>query len=301
MLTDDRFGRATPDQRGLGIRARECLSPLLEAGAIPVTQGFIGATPDGRPTTLGRGGSDFTAALLGAALGAERVEIWTDVDGLMTADPRIVPGARTLRVASYEEAAELATFGAKVLHPATALPLVRAGIPIVVLNSRHPDRIGTTITPSAELEPLGDSPVRSISWKRGITVVNVRAPRMLGTYGFLRAMFEVFERHEVVVDVLASGEVSVSLTVEDGSRLEPVVRELSELGEVWVEDQRAIIAVVGIGIRHTPGLAARLFKAVQPANVEVISQGASAINMTFVVREEDGPDVVRRLHTEFFG
>jgi aspartate kinase len=301
ILTDDRFGRATPDQEGLRIRARECLVPLLEAGAIPVTQGFIGSTQDGRPTTLGRGGSDYTAALLGAALDVERVEIWTDVDGLMTADPRIVPGARTLRVASYEEAAELATFGAKVLHPATAMPLVRAGIPIVVLNSHHPDRPGTTITPEAELERLGDSPVRSISWKRSITLVNVRAPRMLGTYGFLRAMFEIFERHEVVVDVLASGEVSVSLTVDDASRLGPVVRELLELGEVWVDHHRAIIAVVGIGLRHTPGLAARLFQAVQPANVEVISQGASAINMTFVVREEDGPDVVRRLHAEFFG
>ena len=167
------------------------------------------------PTTLGRGGSDFTAALLGAVLDVERVEIWTDVNGLMTADPRIVPSARTLRFASYEEAAELATFGAKVLHPATAQPLVRAGIPIVVLNSTRPDDPGTTIEPSAELERMGDSPVRSISWKRGITVVNVRAPRMLGAFGFLRAMFEVFERHEVVVDVLASGEVSVSLTVED--------------------------------------------------------------------------------------
>jgi aspartate kinase len=301
MITDDRFGRATPDQEGLAIRARECLVPLLDAGAVPVTQGFIGATREGRPTTLGRGGSDFTAALLGAALDAERVEIWTDVDGLMTADPRIVSSARTLRVASYEEAAELATFGAKVLHPATAMPLVRAGIPIVVLNSRHPDRAGTTITPSAELERLGDSPVRSISWKRNVTLVNVRAPRMLGTYGFLRAMFEIFERHEVVVDVLASGEVSVSLTVDDASRLGPVVRELLQLGEVWVDHHRAIIAVVGIGIRHTPGLAARLFKAVQPANVEVISQGASAINMTFVVREEDGPDVIHRLHAEFFG
>jgi aspartate kinase len=301
MLTDDRFGRATPDREGLGIRARECLVPLLDAGAVPVTQGFIGATHDGRPTTLGRGGSDFTAALLGAALDAERVEIWTDVDGLMTADPRIVSSARTLRVASYEEAAELATFGAKVLHPATAMPLVRAGIPIVVLNSNHPDRAGTTITPSAELERLGDSPVRSISWKKDVTLVNVRAPRMLGTYGFLRAMFEIFERHEVVVDVLASGEVSVSLTVDDASRLGPVVRELLQLGEVWVDHHRAIIAVVGIGIRHTPGLAARLFKAVQPANVEVISQGASAINMTFIVREEDAPDVVRRLHDEFFG
>jgi aspartate kinase len=301
MHTDDRFGRATPDQEGLALRARECLVPLLDAGAIPVTQGFIGATHDGRPTTLGRGGSDFTAALLGAALGAGRVEIWTDVDGLMTADPRIVPSARTLRVASYEEAAELATFGAKVLHPATAMPLVRAGIPIVVLNSNHPDRVGTTITPSAELERLGDSPVRSISWKKNVTLVNVRAPRMLGTYGFLRAMFEIFERHEVVVDVLASGEVSVSLTVDDASRLGPVVRELLKLGEVWVDHRRAIIAVVGIGIRDTPGLAARLFRAVQPANVEVISQGASAINMTFVVREDDGPDVVRRLHAEFFG
>jgi aspartate kinase len=301
MVTDDRFGRAKPCIPVLAARARDCLRPLTEAGRVPVTQGFIGATADGLPTTLGRGGSDFTASLLGAALEAERVEIWTDVNGLMTADPRVVPSARTLRAASYEEAAELATFGARVLHPATAQPLVRAGIPIVVLNSSRPDDPGTRIEPSAELERLGDSPVRSISWKRGITVVNVRAPRMLGAYGFLRAMFEVFERHEVVVDVLASSEVSVSLTVEDRTRLDAVVRDLGELGEVWIEDRRAIVAVVGIGIRSTPGLAARLFGAVQPANVEVISQGASAINMTFVVREEDGPGVVRRLHQEFFG
>jgi aspartate kinase len=301
MVTDDRFGRATPYVQMVNNRARECLRPLLADGMIPVTQGFIGATADGVPTTLGRGGSDFTAALLGAALGAGRVEIWTDVDGLMTADPRIVPAARTLAAASYEEAAELATFGAKVLHPATAMPLVRAGIPIVVLNASRPELPGTTIEPSAELERMGDSPIRSISWKRGITVINVRAPRMLGAYGFLRAMFEVFERHEVVVDVLASGEVSVSLTVEDRARLDPVVRELSQLGEVWTEDGRAIVSVVGIGLRGTPGLASRIFRAVQPANVEVISQGASAINMTFVVREDDGPDVVRRLHDEFFG
>jgi aspartate kinase len=301
MVTDDRFGRAAPHVQVLNTRARECLGPMLEEHLVPVAQGFIGATAAGVPTTLGRGGSDFTAALLGAALGAARVEIWTDVDGLMTADPRIVPAARTLTAASYEEAAELATFGAKVLHPATAMPLVREGIPIVVLNSTRPELPGTTIEPSAELERMGDSPIRSISWKRGITVINVRAPRMLGAYGFLRAMFEVFERHEVVVDVLASGEVSVSLTVEDRSRLEPVVRELSELGEVWTEDRRAIVSVVGIGLRTTPGLASRIFRAVPPANVEVISQGASAINMTFVVTEEEAPDVVRRLHREFFG
>jgi aspartate kinase len=301
MVTDGRFTRATPDIEVMNQRARDCLRPMVEGGRIPVTQGFIGATARGVATTLGRGGSDFTATLLGAALEAERVEIWTDVDGLMTADPRIVRSARTLGAASYEEAAELATFGARILHPATALPLVRAGIPIVILNSTHPERRGTTIEPEAEVERVGDSPIRSISWKQGITVVNIRAPRMLGTYGFLRALFEVFERHETVVDVLASGEVSVSLTIEDRSRLDALVRDLSDLGEVWIEERRAIIAIVGIGLRHTPGLAARVFNAVWPANVEVISQGSSAINMTFVVREEDGPDVVRRLHHEFFG
>lgn len=301
MVTDDRFTRATPYVQVLNTRARESLRPLTDAGRIPVTQGFIGATATGVPTTLGRGGSDFTAALLGAALEADRVEIWTDVNGLMTADPRIVPTARTLPAASYEEAAELATFGARILHPATALPLVRAGIPIVILNANNPERPGTTIEPEAQLDRVGDSPIRSISWKQGITVINIRAPRMLGAYGFLRALFEVFERHETVVDVLASGEVSISLTIEDRSRLDPLVRDLADLGEVWIEEHRAIVAIVGIGLRNTPGLAARVFNAVWPANVEIISQGASAINMTFVVREDDGPDVVRRLHQEFFG
>jgi aspartate kinase len=301
MITDDRFTRATPYIQVINQRARDCLQPICDAGRVPVTQGFIGSTARGIPTTLGRGGSDFTAALLGAALGAKRVEIWTDVDGLMTADPRIVTSARTLARASYEEAAELATFGARILHPATAGPLVQAGIPIVILNSTRPDHSGTTIEPQAVLEQVGDSPIRSISWKQGITVINIRAPRMLGAYGFLRALFEVFERHETVVDVLASGEVSVSLTIEDRTRLPGILRDLSELGEVWIEERRAIIAVVGIGLRTTPGLAGRVFNAVWPANVEVISQGSSAINMTFVVREQDGPDVVRRLHREFFG
>ena len=301
MVTDDRFGRATPYTQVLSVRARESFGALLDRSIVPVTQGFIGATPTGIPTTLGRGGSDFSASLFGAALRAKRVEIWTDVDGLMTADPRVVPFARTLEVASYEEAAELATFGAKVLHPATAVPLVREGIPIVVLNSRHPERRGTVIEPSANVTRLGDSPIRSISWKKGITVINIRAPRMLGAYGFLRQLFEVFERHEVVVDVLASSEVSVSLTIEDPRHLELVRRELEDLGEVLVDPGRAIIAVVGIGLKTTPGLVARVFGAVGEACVEVISQGASAINMTFTVKEEDGPSVVQRLHQEFFG
>ena len=301
MVTDDRFGRATPVGDLIRARAEDELAPLLAAGRIPVTQGFIGATASGVPTTLGRGGSDFTASLLGAALDATRVEIWTDVDGLMTADPRLVLSARTLASATYEEAAELATFGAKVLHPATQLPLSSAGIPIAILNSMHPERTGTLIGPSDGTAPEPDEPIRSISCKRGAIVINVRAARMLGAFGFLRQLFEVFERHEVVVDVLASSEVSVSLTIEDATRLPVVLRELEALGEVTVEDDRAIVAVVGQSIKHSGGLAKRIFGAVDPTNVEMISMGASSINLTFVVRAEEAPGVVRRLHREFFG
>lgn len=300
IVTDHRFGRATPDISTITGRAQAELAPLLAAGSVPVVQGFVGSTPDGKPTTLGRGGSDFTAALLGAALGVHRVEIWTDVDGIMTADPRIVPEARTLPSATYDEAAELATFGAKVLHPATQMPLADARIPIVVLNSMRPDNPGTVIGPTRASAVKAGGAVGSISWKRGIIVVHVRAPRMLGAYGFLRQLFEVFERHEIVVDVLASSEVSVSLTIEDATRLDALVRDLSLLGEVTVTQGRAIVAVVGHGVRSTPGIAGRVFMATQPANVEVISQGASAINLTFVVREDDAPDVVRRLHRSFF-
>lgn len=300
IVTDQRFGRATPDTSAIAERARAELPLLLERGTIPLVQGFVGATPDGRPTTLGRGGSDFTAALIGAALGARRVEIWTDVDGIMTADPRIVPEARTLPSATYDEAAELATFGAKVLHPSTQLPLAEAKIPIVVLNSQRPDNPGTVIGATRSSALRAGGPVGSISWKRGIIVVQVRAPRMLGAYGFLRQLFEVFERNEVVVDVLASSEVSVSLTIEDDTRLDALVRDLSPLGEVTITEGRAIVAVVGHGVQSTPGIAGRVFAACQPANVEVISQGASAINLTFVVREDDAPDVVRRLHRTFF-
>lgn len=299
VVTDDRFGRATPLPDRIAERAAIELAPLAQAGHVAVTQGFVGATAAGVTTTLGRGGSDLTASLVGAALGASRVEIWTDVDGLMTADPRLVPAARTLAQASYEEAAELATFGAKVLHPATQLPLAEAGIPIVILNSMQPARPGTVIGAVADAgTPQG--PVRSISWKRGITVINVRAPRMLGAFGFLRQLFAVFERHEVVVDVLASSEVNVSLTIEEAHRLPAMLHELEGLGDVTVAGERAIVAVVGGGIRHQAGLAARIFAAASPANVELVSMGSNAINLTFVVHQDDGPGVVRRLHHAFF-
>lgn len=301
LRTDERFGRATPDLVGLSDRGRLTFGRLLEAGRIPVTQGYIGSTVNDRTTTLGRGGSDFTAALLGTALDAQRVEIWTDVDGIMTADPRIVPEARTLAAVSYEEAGELATFGAKVLHPATQLPLAQAGIPIQILNSFAPDRNGTTI---ADIDPTSeeaDTPIRSISLKKGITLVTVRAVRRPGPNTFLHALFETCERHELGLDVLTCSEAGASLTVDDPARLEKALPELRRLGELRVEPGRAIIAVVGTGLRDTPGIAGRTFAAIADTNVEVISQGASAINVTFVVREEYASNAVRRLHDEFFG
>ena len=302
MRTGGQCSRAVPDQAGLPGRAQAVFGPLLDEGRVPVTQGFIGSTVDGRTTTLGRGGSDYTATLLGAALEAERVEIWTDVDGIMTADPRIVPEARVLRTTSHLEAAELSAFGAKVLHPATQAPLLERGITCVVLNSFAPDRPGTTIVSGFRPEPvMGCSPVRAVSWKPGVTVLNIRSPRMLGASGFLYRLFGVFHEHGVAVDVLASSEVNVSLTVDADGPLEALCRDLESLGEVTLYPNRAIIAVVGVDLRGTRGLAGRLFQAVREINIEVISQGASEINVTFVVKAEEGAEAVRRLHREFFG
>jgi aspartate kinase len=301
IVTDDRFGRATPVTASIRDRAEVELAPLLAAGRVPVTQGFIGATAGGVPTTLGRGGSDFTAALLGAALDARLVEIWTDVSGLLTADPRLVPSARTQPFATYEEAAELATFGAKVLHPATQLPLAERGIPIAIRNAREPEHPGTIVGNDRRDVRRAGELVRSVSCKRGTIVINVRAPRMLGAFGFLRQLFEVFERHEVVVDVLASSEVSVTITIDDAARLDPLVRDLERLGHVTVERDRAIVAVVGQGIHGQPGLAARVFGVTPPANVELISMGIAAINLTFAVGDAEAAGVVQRLHREFFG
>ncbi|MFP3947708.1 MAG: lysine-sensitive aspartokinase 3 [Longimicrobiales bacterium] len=297
VVTDDRFGGATPDPVEIARRAKTCLAPLVGRGTIPVTQGFIGATLDGIPTTLGRGGSDFTAALLGAALEVQEVQIWTDVHGLMTADPRVVADARPLYEASYDEAAELAYFGAKVLHPATMIPVIEAGIPVRIRNSMDPDAPGTTISAASTGKP---GEVKSIASKGRVTTLSLQAPRMLGTHGFLRRMFDIFDRHEVSLDVVSTSEVSISVSIEDGAVGDPLLEELKTLGEVEMRPERAIICVVGEGLRDTPGVAARIFQAVAPVNVEMISQGASGINVTLVVKGEDAAEAVRQLHAEFF-
>ena len=293
IVTDDTHGRAAPDRPESERCTRAELVPLLERGAIPVLGGYIAASRSGATTTLGRGGSDYTAALVGAALGADEIQIWTDVPGVMTADPRVVPHARAIPNLSYAEASELAYFGAKVLHPKTIEPAVGRRLPVRIVSSRAPDEPGTLVSAEAELWP---GRVKAIAHKTGITMLQITAARMLGAYGFLRALFQVFERHRMPVDVVTTSEVSVSLTVEDGAELAAVVEELSGLGDVQVERRRAILCVVGEGLRTTPGIAARVFETIPDINVSLISQGASRVNLTFVVDEDQVCEVVVRLH-----
>lgn len=293
VVTDEAFGRAVPEVPETACRTQAIIGPLLAEGRIPVLGGFIAAATTGRTTTLGRGGSDYTAALVGAALDASEIQIWTDVPGVLTADPRVVPGAHTIPHLSYAEASELAYFGAKVLHPKTIQPALERGIPVRILNSRVPDDPGTVVTREAS---VWAGAVKSIAHKSGITVLQITSARMLGAYGFLRALFEVFDRHKLPVDVVTTSEVSLSLTVEDGAALPAVIRELERLGEVRVEPRKAIICVVGEGLRTTPGIAARVFETIRDINVSLISQGASRVNLTFVVDEDQVREAVMRLH-----
>ena len=297
IKTDDAFGRARPDVKEIGRRSAQALAPLLAEGRIPVVGGFMGAAPDGRTTTLGRGGSDYTAALLGAALNASVVEIWTDVDGMMTTDPRVVRGARVIESISFEEASELAYFGARVLHPMTVAPAIEKAIPVRVRNSRRADLPGTEIRASA---PSGGGPVRAIAFKRGLTTVDMVTTRMLMASGFLATLFEVFARHRTPVDLVATSEVSVSVTVDDPERLPDVRRDLEEVADVEIVPGRALVCLVGQDLKHTPGIAARIFRAVETINILMISQGASQRNVSFVVEDKDADEAVRRLHRELF-
>ena len=297
IVTDDHFTMAAPNMRETETRARAALLPLIEQQIVPVAQGFIGSTAEGVTTTIGRGGSDYSAAIIGASLGAEAIEIWTDVDGLMTADPRVVPRARRIRVISFAEAAELSYFGAKVLHPSTVMPAVERGIPVHIYNTRNPSCEGTLIVreprPSSNL-------IKSIAFKRGVTIVNVTSTRMLMAYGFLRKIFEVFDQHQTSVDVVTTSEVSVSMTLDSTDRLAAIKRDLEAIAQVSVETGKAIVCVIGDNLKFKPGVAAQLFRAVETTSVNMISQGASEINLTFVIDESEVDRVARSLHDQFF-
>jgi aspartate kinase len=298
IITNEEYTSAAPLITETFSACQKELRPCLDTGVVPVLGGFIGSSINGATTTLGRGGSDYTAALVGAALCATEIQIWTDVTGVLTADPRVVPQAQTVERLSYSEAAELAYFGAKVLHPKTIQPAIESCIPVRICNSRSPEEQGTLVGPETETSPRT---VKAIAHKSGVTTVQITSARMLGAYGFLRALFEVFEKHRTVVDVVTTSEVSVSLSLDDADRLPEIVEELERLGTVRVEKGRAIVCVVGEGLRGTPGIAAKVFSTIRDINVSLISQGASSINFTFAIEEERVNEAVNRLHQAFFG
>jgi aspartate kinase len=297
MVTDAQHGKAIPQAEEIEHRAKNLVRPLLDNAQVPVMGGFIGATEQGVQTTIGRGGSDFSAALIGAGLDAEAIEIWTDVNGMMTTDPRICPEARRIRVISFEEAAELAYFGAKVLHPATVLPAVQKDIPVLILNSLNPSNEGTLIVGRT---PRSKSTFKAIAAKKRITIVEVVAARMLGAHGFLKAIFDVFDKHQCSIDVVSTSEVSVSLTVDSNEAIPAIAADLEKIADVKYAGRNAIVCLVGENIRETPQIAARVFAALGGINVRMISQGASEINITFVINEDDVPEAIRRLHKAFF-
>ncbi len=297
IVTDETFMRAAPLFSETNARLQAEVKPLVDAGRVPVMGGFIGATRTGVTTTIGRGGSDFSAAIVGAGLDAERIEIWTDVDGMMTTDPNLCPEAKRIKVISFDEAAELAYFGAKVLHPATVLPAVQKNIPVYILNSRNPTCEGTRIAARA---PHGKNFFKAIAAKKRITIVDVAAPRMLLAHGFLKSIFDAFDRHRIPIDVVSTSEVSVSLTVDSNESIPALAADLAKLADVKYEGRKAIVCLVGEKLRETPGLAARVFAELTDVKIRMISQGASEINLTFVIEEDAVPDVIRRLHKAFF-
>lgn len=296
ILTDGHFGKATPDEAAIARALEQKVRPLLAGGKVPVMGGFIGSHQE-ITTTLGRGGSDYTGALVGGGLHAGAIEIWTDVNGIMTTDPRMVPEALRVRTISFEEAAELAYFGAKVLHPATILPAVQKNIPVWVLNSRNAENEGTVIT---AMPPSCASPFKSIAVKKRLTIIDIVASRMLLAHGFLKLVFDVFDKHKCAIDMVSTSEVSISVTVDSREALPAISAELSRLADVKFEGNKALICLVGEDIRGQSGIAGQVFGAISHVNVRMISQGASEINMSFMVNEEDAEEAVRALHQQFF-
>jgi aspartate kinase len=297
VLTDDRHTCAAPRLDDIAAAARTRLGPLIEAGSIAVIAGFIGRAPDGSTTTLGRGGSDFSAALVGAGIGADEIQIWTDVDGMLTADPRIVNDAEVVPHLSFAEAAELAYFGAKVLHPSTIFPAVSRNIPVRILNSLRPEARGTLITADP---PRAHRSFAALACKRGITILDITSTRMLMAHGFLRQVFEVFDRYETAVDVVTTSEVSVSVTIDDNRRGPDIVAALLQFADVTVEEQMALLAVVSDRLTTHSALAARVVGALTAFPLRMVSQAASRRNVTIVLPEASLAPAMMHLHRELF-
>src|SRR5580692_6215398 len=295
IVTDARHGQASPVWDVTGQRLQEALSPLLESRTVAVLGGFIASSSEGVPTTLGRGGSDFTAAIVGAALCAARVEIWTDVDGIMTTDPKLCADARVIRKMSFDEAAELAHFGAKVLHPATLAPAMRENIPVHVLNSRNPEGHGTEIMARAST----GNRVSAITAKRNIVSLEIQSRRGVDA-ALLNTVFGVLEQHTCAVDVMGTSVDRISLLVGSNVALPKIVEDLQQVADVRWENHKALVCLVGENIRRQPEVASQLFATVSDMDVRVLCQGASERTLSFLVDESKAEESVRRLHSVFF-
>lgn len=303
MRTSDRFGRAEPEVEMLAELTNQQLAPRLAEGMV-VTQGFIGSEAKGRTTTLGRGGSDYTAALLGEALHATRVDIWTDVPGIYTTDPRVVSAAKRIDVIAFEEAAEMATFGAKVLHPATLLPAVRSDIPVFVGSSKDPKAGGTLVCKKTENPPL----FRALALRRRQTLVTLHSHNMLHSRGFLAEVFGILARHNISVDLITTSEVSIALTLDttgststgDTLLTQSLLIELSELCRVEVEENLALVAIIGNKLSRACGVGKEVFGVLDPFNIRMICYGASSYNLCFLVPADQAEQVVQKLHQNLF-
>ena len=301
MRTDDQFSQATPDIQAIKNLSQKHMLAAKYGEVIYVTQGFVGATAEGETTTLGRGGSDYSAALVAEAIGADLLEIWTDVAGIATTDPRICPKARPIEEITFQEAAELAVFGAKILHPTTLLPVQRVGIPVFVGSSYEPEATGTSIKSTCSNQPL----VRALAVKKDQTLLTVTTPKMLDTYGFLTKIFSVFEKHKVSVDAITTSEISVAMTINQAHISQRgFFQDLEKLGKVQSEEGLALVSLIGNNINHTAGLAQSIFNGLladyqEPINVRMICLGASRHNFCLVVNNRQADDAVARLHKTF--
>ena len=301
MKTNSLYGKAVVDLKQLSEQSLQLLAPKLSDKVI-VTQGFIGQDSKGQTTTLGRGGSDYSAALLAEALNADNLSIWTDVVGIFTTDPRITEQARAIKELSFGEAAEMATFGAKILHPATLIPAMRRNIPVFVGSSKEPELGGTQIKQKVDSNPT----YRSIALRREQTLVTVKSPSMLHASGFLAKVFAILAKHELSVDLITTSEISVALTFDNPSDstqsviTKTVVAELEQLCEVSVEHGLSLVAVIGNGLTSVKGIGQSIFETINDVNIRLICHGASANNLCFLVNEDDANYVVEKLHNTLF-
>ena len=296
MVTNDDYLKGEPIEAEIVERVPGMIAEAYQGMDAVITQGFIATNLKGEQTVLGRGGSDYSASLIGMAIDAERIEIWTDVDGVRTADPRYVQNTKYLEKISFEEAAEMAHFGAKVLHPLTIEPAVKKNIPIYVLNSTNPSGKGTAILRNEFIE----DGVKSVSFKENIRVINIFSMRMINTSGFLRRVFEIFSENKVSVDLISTSEANISVTVDASQKIDRVVAELSEFAEVIVDEDKAQVSVIGKNIVRLNGMLKRTFAPLKRTNVYMISQGASFVNISFVVDREELNEVVQDLHDHLF-